>query len=45
MKVLFVIVPEKGHIHPYVGPANHLQQRGHEIAFYAVRDVSAWENT
>jgi zeaxanthin glucosyltransferase len=41
MKVLFAIIPEKGHIHPYLGPAAHLQQRGHEVAFYAVHDVSA----
>jgi MGT family glycosyltransferase len=41
MKVLFVIIPEKGHIHPYVGPAAHLRQRGHEVAFYAVHDISA----
>jgi MGT family glycosyltransferase len=41
MKVLFVIIPEKGHIHPYIGPAARLQQRGHDVAFYAVHDVSA----
>jgi MGT family glycosyltransferase len=41
MKVLFVIIPEKGHIHPYLGPAARLQERGHDVAFYAVHDVSA----
>ncbi len=41
MKILFVIIPEKGHIHPYLGPATHLRQRGHAVAFYAVHDVSA----
>jgi MGT family glycosyltransferase len=41
MKVLFVLIPEKGHIHPYLGPAAHLRQRGHEVGFYAVHDVSA----
>jgi UDP:flavonoid glycosyltransferase YjiC (YdhE family) len=41
VRALFVIIPEKGHIHPYIGPAHHLQQRGHEVAFYAVHDVSA----
>lgn len=40
MKVLFIIIPERGHIHPYLGPARNLQYRGHEVAFYAVRDVS-----
>ncbi len=38
MKILFVIIPEKGHIHPYLGPAAHLRQRGHAVAFYAVHD-------
>jgi UDP:flavonoid glycosyltransferase YjiC (YdhE family) len=41
MRALFVIIPEKGHIHPYLGPAARLQERGHEVAFYAVHDVSA----
>ncbi len=41
MKILFVIIPEKGHIHPYLGPAAHLRQRGHAVAFYAVHDVIA----
>jgi UDP:flavonoid glycosyltransferase YjiC (YdhE family) len=40
-RVLFVIIPEKGHIHPYIGPAAHLRRRGHTVAFYAVHDISA----
>lgn len=40
-RILFVIIPEKGHIHPYIGPAARLCERGHEVAFYAVHDVSA----
>jgi MGT family glycosyltransferase len=40
-RILFVIIPEKGHIHPYLGPAAHLRRRGHTVAFYAAHDVSA----
>src|SRR5262245_57977401 len=40
-RILFVIIPEKGHIHPYLGPAAALRERGHTVAFYAVHDVSA----
>lgn len=41
MRVLFVVIPEKGHINPYVAPAEALASRGHEVAFYAVHDVAA----
>jgi UDP:flavonoid glycosyltransferase YjiC (YdhE family) len=41
MRVLIVVLPEKGHLHPLIGPAQALQQRGHEVAFYAPRDLSA----
>jgi MGT family glycosyltransferase len=40
-RILFVVIPEKGHIHPYLGPAARLRQRGHDVAFYAEHDVSA----
>jgi MGT family glycosyltransferase len=39
-RVLFVVIPEKGHINPYIGPAQELQKRGHEIAFYALHDIT-----
>ena len=32
----FVVIPEKGHIHPMLGPAGHLRDRGHEVIFHAV---------
>jgi zeaxanthin glucosyltransferase len=39
MRALFVIIGEKGHIHPFLGPAAELQARGVEVAFYAPVDV------
>ncbi len=39
MKVLFAVIPEKGHINPYIGPALHLQERGHVVAFHARFDI------
>lgn len=41
MRILFVVLPERGHIHPLLGPAIELARRGHEVAFHAPRDVSA----
>jgi UDP:flavonoid glycosyltransferase YjiC (YdhE family) len=38
--VLFVTLPEKGHLHPLLGPARALERAGHEVAWYAPRDVS-----
>lgn len=34
-RFLFVVIPERGHVHPYLGPALHLRARGHEVTFYA----------
>jgi zeaxanthin glucosyltransferase len=34
-RFLFVVIPERGHLHPYLGPAMHLQGRGHEVMIYA----------
>lgn len=34
-------LPEKGHLHPLLGPAQALVRAGHEVAFYAPRDLSA----
>jgi MGT family glycosyltransferase len=39
-RILFTTIPEKGHINPMIGPAAHLQRRGHEVAFFAACDVS-----
>lgn len=40
-RILFTSIPEKGHLNPMIGPAAHLRDRGHTVAFYASRDVSA----
>lgn len=35
MRFLFVVIPQRGHLYPYLGPALHLRERGHEVEFYA----------
>jgi len=40
-RVLFVVLAEKGHVHPFIAPAQALAQRGHEVAFYAPCDLRA----
>lgn len=40
MKILFIVIPEKGHINPYIGVAQHLQERGNDLGFYAPHDIS-----
>jgi len=40
-RILFISIPEKGHLNPMIGPAAHLCDRGHTVAFFASRDVSA----
>ncbi len=39
-RVLFSVIPEKGHINPYIGVAQHLQRSGFHVAFTAPRDIS-----
>jgi UDP:flavonoid glycosyltransferase YjiC (YdhE family) len=39
-RILFISIPEKGHLNPMIGPAAHLRDRGHTVAFFAARDVS-----
>jgi len=34
-RLLFVLIPERGHLHPYLGPAQHLRARGHEVHVHA----------
>jgi MGT family glycosyltransferase len=34
------VLPEKGHINPYIGPAQALQELGHEVKFVAPKDIS-----
>jgi len=37
--VLFVVLPERGHVHPFLGAAEALRDRGARVSFYAPRDV------
>lgn len=40
-KVLFCVLPEKGHLNPCIGPAQRLVDAGLEVAFHAPFDLSA----
>ena len=40
-RILFIAIPEKGHINPMIGPAVWLQRMGHEVRFHAACDISA----
>lgn len=40
MRSLFVVIPEKGHLHPVLGPAAHLENAGHEVIFHAIADLT-----
>ena len=37
--VLLVVLPERGHVHPFLGAAAALRARGARVSFYAPRDV------
>jgi zeaxanthin glucosyltransferase len=39
-RVLFCTIPEKGHLHPMIGPAQRLRDAGADVAFYAPHDLS-----
>jgi zeaxanthin glucosyltransferase len=40
VKVAFAIIPEKGHINPYIGPAQALVDDGHEVIVAAPGDIA-----
>ncbi|SDV47059.1 glycosyltransferase [Chitinasiproducens palmae] len=40
-RILFCVVPEKGHINPCIGTAQCLRSAGFEVAFYAPADITA----
>lgn len=40
-RVLFCVIPEQGHLNPYIGPAQVLQESGVEVLFHASADISA----
>lgn len=39
-RVLIVTIPEKGHINPLIGVAQHLAGGGHDVEFFSQRDFS-----
>jgi MGT family glycosyltransferase len=39
-RILFIVIPEKGHINPYIGVAKYLKKIGFEIGFYSSNDIS-----
>jgi UDP:flavonoid glycosyltransferase YjiC (YdhE family) len=41
MNIVFALIPEKGHINPYIGPAQVLSARGHQVTVLAPGDISA----
>lgn len=40
-RALFCVVPEKGHLNPCIGPAQHLRRLGFDVAFYAPANIDA----
>ncbi len=41
MNIAFALLPEKGHINPYIGPAQALAARGHSVTVAAPGDIAA----
>jgi zeaxanthin glucosyltransferase len=40
-RILFCVVPERGHVNPCIGPAQALVASGHAVAFHAPGDMRA----
>lgn len=40
-RFLFVVIPERGHVYPYLGPATCLRERGHDVVVYAEGPLDA----
>jgi zeaxanthin glucosyltransferase len=38
-RALFVVLAEKGHVHPFIGPAQEMIERGHVVGFYSPCDL------
>ena len=39
-RILFVVSSDAGHINQCIGPAAYLQEQGHQVAFYAPKDIT-----
>lgn len=44
MNIVFALLPEKGHINPYIGPAQALATRGHQVTVIAPGGIAAQIN-
>jgi zeaxanthin glucosyltransferase len=40
MNIVLALIPEKGHVNPYIGPAQVLAARGHKVTVIAPGDIS-----
>lgn len=40
-RILFVVSSDAGHINQCIGPASYLQAEGHEVAFFAPKDLTS----
>jgi UDP:flavonoid glycosyltransferase YjiC (YdhE family) len=40
MNIAFLLIPEKGHLNPYIGPAQALIERGHTVTVLAPGDIA-----
>lgn len=41
-KIIFVTIPEKGHINPMIGTAQYLQKKGYEVFFVSEVDITQY---
>jgi UDP:flavonoid glycosyltransferase YjiC (YdhE family) len=41
VRVLFVAIPERGHMNPLIAVAQRLERAGHEVAFFAHGDIAS----
>lgn len=40
-RILFLTIPEKGHVNPMIGPAVWLRRLGYDVRFHAAHDISS----
>jgi zeaxanthin glucosyltransferase len=40
MKIAFALIPEKGHVNPYIGPAQALADAGHDVVIAAPGNIA-----
>src|SRR5271156_7163747 len=40
-KIVFALLPERGHVNPFIGPAQALVERGHDVTVVSPGEISA----